>query len=245
MKFVSAICALSLLILTGCGTGEESRRTLRVFAAASLSDVFAEVKTAFSESDPDVDLQFSFAGSADLVSQISEGAPADVVATADEATMSTLRGQELLADAPTVFAANTLTLAVGKGNPKSIRTSADLDGKALVVCAPQVPCGAATTKWAKTSGTVLNPVSEENSVTDVLGKVRSGQADAGIVYVTDVRRAESEVDQVELPGSDAAVNRYPAAAVKGGNQADAAAFIDFLRSAEARKILTGAGFTTP
>ncbi len=245
MKFVSAACALSLLVLSGCGAGGEPRRTLTVFAAASLSEVFTDISTAFGEAAPDVDVRFSFGGSADLVAQISEGAPADVVATADEATMDTLQDAGLLAGEPGVFAANSLTLAVGEGNPASIRSASDLDAASLVVCAPQVPCGAATRRWAESTGIALDPVSEENSVTDVLGKVRAGQADAGIVYVTDVRRADSEVDRVDLAGAELAANRYPAAAVKDGNRTDAEEFVRFLRSEKSRQILSDAGFGTP
>ncbi|GAA1844153.1 molybdate ABC transporter substrate-binding protein [Brevibacterium marinum] len=251
MKFLSAACILALLSLTACSTGSDSdsesgKTTLTVFAAASLTDVFADVAEEFNSTEPDIEVKFSFAGSSDLVAQISEGAPADVIATADEATMDTLAGDELLAGAPEIFASNTLTLAVPEGNPEDIETSNDFTGKDLVVCAPQVPCGAATNKWAKQNQVSLDPVSEENSVTDVLGKVSSGQADAGIVYVTDVARADSAVEQVELDGAEKVVNRYPAAAVGASeNTKEADAFIRFLRSEKAARLLEDAGFSTP
>lgn len=217
-----------------------------MFAAASLTEVFDEIATEFKKTEPNTDVTFSFAGSSDLVSQITEGAPADVIATADEKTMDGLAGDGLLAGDPEIFASNTLTLAVAPGNPKNIRTSKDFAGNDLVVCAPQVPCGAATEKWAKQNDVTLDPASEENSVTDVLGKVSAGQADAGIVYVTDVARADGSVEQVDLDGADKVVNQYPAATVKASeNQEQADAFVTFLRSDAAVKLLKDAGFSTP
>lgn len=252
MKFLSAACIVALLSLTACSTGTDSdspseeKTTLTVFAAASLTEVFGEVAEEFSKAEPDVDVKFSFAGSSDLVAQISEGAPADVIATADEKTMDTLADGDLLAGQPSIFASNTLTLAVPDGNPGNIETSKDFDGRDLVVCAPQVPCGAATQTWAKKNAVTLDPVSEENSVTDVLGKVSAGQADAGIVYVTDVARAGGDVEEVELDGADKVINRYPAATVDASDHKDAAdAFVTFLLSKEATRSLTDAGFSSP
>lgn len=128
MKYLSAVCIVALLSLTACSSGTDSnsdsqeKTTLTVFAAASLTEVFADVAEEFSAVEPDVDVRFSFAGSSDLVAQISEGAPADVIATADESTMNTLNGDDLLTGEPSVFASNTLTLAVPSGNPGSIET---------------------------------------------------------------------------------------------------------------------------
>lgn len=251
MKYLSAACIVALLSLTACSGGAESnsdseeKTTLTVFAAASLTEVFADVAEEFSAVDPDVDVRFSFAGSSDLVAQISEGAPADVIATADESTMDTLAGDDLLAGEPSVFASNTLTLAVPNSNPENIESSQDLPGTDLVICAPQVPCGAATGKWAQLNDVSLDPVSEENSVTDVLGKVSAGQADAGIVYVTDIARAGGDVDQVELDGADAVINKYPAATVDASeNKDEADAFVNFLQSKQAARLLEGAGFST-
>ena len=251
-KSIVALCTVALLTLSACSTGSESsggsaeKTTLTVFAAASLTEVFDEIATEFKKTEPNTDVTFSFAGSSDLVSQITEGAPADVIATADEKTMDGLAGDGLLAGDPQIFASNTLTLAVAPGNPKNIRTSKDFAGNDLVVCAPQVPCGAATEKWAKQNDVTLDPASEENSVTDVLGKVSAGQADAGIVYVTDVARADGSVEQVDLDGADKVVNQYPAATVKASeNQEQADAFVTFLQSDAAVKLLKEAGFSTP
>lgn len=252
MKYLSAACIVAVLSLTACSSGTESdsesgeNTTLTVFAAASLTEVFEDIAEDFTKTETGVDVKFSFAGSSDLVAQISEGAPADVIATADETTMDTLAADDLLAGEPSNFASNTLTLAVPEGNPGDISSSQDFAGKDLVVCAPQVPCGAATQKWAKQNAVTLDPASEENSVTDVLGKVSAGQADAGIVYVTDVARADSDVEEVELDGADKVINKYPAATVDASENKDAAdAFVTFLQSDVAAKRLKDAGFSTP
>ena len=252
MKYLSAACIVALLSLSACSNADDAdsdsteTTTVTVFAAASLTEVFADVAEEFTKTEPDVEVRFSFAGSSDLVAQISEGAPADVIATADETTMDTLAGDELLAEKPQVFASNTLTLAVPEGNPDSIASSKDFLGKDLVVCAPQVPCGAATGDWAQRNDVRLEPVSEENSVTDVLGKVRAGQADAGIVYVSDIARADSEVDQVDLDGADAVVNKYPAATVGASeNKEEADGFVTFLQSDQAAELFADAGFSPP
>lgn len=126
-------------------------------------------------------MEFSFAGSSDLVTQLTQGAPADVFASADTKNMDKARQAGLLAGAPVNFASNTLTIAVAPGNPKGIKTFQDLakPGLNVVVCAPQVPCGSATQNVENKTGVTLTPVSEESSVTDVLNKITSGQADAG------------------------------------------------------------------
>ncbi|WP_166971583.1 molybdate ABC transporter substrate-binding protein [Brevibacterium atlanticum] len=254
-KTLIGLCAVAALTLTACssgsstdaGGGSAEKTEITVFAAASLTDVFADIADKFTKQNPEVsDVKFSFAGSSDLVSQISEGAPADVIATADEKNMKTLEGDDLLAGEPKIFASNTLALAVGKGNPEKITTPKDFAGKDLVICAPQVPCGSATEKWADQNDVKLDPKSEENSVTDVLGKVSSGQADAGIVYVTDIPRGDGEVEMVDLEGADKVVNQYPAATVKDSeHQNEADAFVDYLQSDTAVKMLKDAGFATP
>ncbi|AMT93847.1 MULTISPECIES: molybdate ABC transporter substrate-binding protein [Brevibacterium] len=249
-KTLLGLCTVAALTLTACSSGPDSGAEadepteITVFAAASLTEVFEDIADEFKAADENApDVKFSFAGSSDLVSQISEGAPADVVATADEKTMKTLKSDDLLAGDTEMFASNTLTLAVADGNPKAIKSSEDFTGNDLVVCAPQVPCGAATQKWAELNDVALDPVSEENSVTDVLGKVSAGQADAGIVYVTDIARADGEVEQVELDGADKVINKYPAATVKASeNQKQADAFVKFLGSDTAQKLLRDAGF---
>lgn len=249
-KSLLGLCTVAALTLTACSSGSDPHaeadepEEITVFAAASLTEVFDDIADEYTAADPNApDVKFSFAGSSDLVSQISEGAPADVIATADETTMDTLASDDLLAGEPEMFASNTLTLAVAEGNPQAITSSKDFSGNDLVVCAPQVPCGAATQKWADLNDVALDPVSEENSVTDVLGKVSAGQADAGIVYVTDIARGGGKVEQVDLDGADKVINKYPAATVRASeNQDQADDFVKFLGSDRAQKLLRDAGF---
>lgn len=222
--------------------------SITVFAAASLKKTFTSLGTDFEQAHPGVTVTFNFAGSADLVSQITEGAPADVFASADLANMAKVTDAELAEGTPVNFATNVLTIAVPPGNPAQITSFADLakPGVKTVVCAPQVPCGAATVTIETATGITLTPVSEESSVTDVLGKVSSGEADAGLVYVTDVAAAGSSVDSVDLPEADAAVNTYPIAALKASaSAAVAAAFVDFVTGPTGQKTLSAAGFGAP
>lgn len=243
--------------LSGCsghggGAGEAGRaeagQTLTVFAAASLKPVFTELAADFEAAHPGTAVRLSFAGSSDLATQISQGAPADVFASADTRNMARLADASLLAGPARNFASNTLTIAVPPANPAAVGSLADLarPGVRLVVCAPQVPCGAAAKTAEKAAGVTLKPVSEETSVTDVLGKVTSGQADAGLVYVTDVRAAAGKVQGIDFPEAREAVNTYPMATVAASrNQELAAEFTELVTGAAGRQVLAAAGFGTP
>jgi len=187
----------------------------------------------------------TFAGSSDLATQISEGAPADVFASADTRTMARLQDDGRLAGDPVDFASNILELAVPPDNPADIASLADAarPGVKTVVCAQQVPCGAATAQVEELSGVHLSPVSEEASVTDVLGKITSGQADAGLVYATDVQRAGEAVLGIGVPEAADVVNTYPIAFLTDAADPDAArSFVDFVAGPEARVVLEAAGF---
>jgi len=222
--------------------------TLTVYAAASLKKTFTGLATRFEASHPGTKVTLNFAGSSDLATQISQGAPADVFASADTKNMAKLSDASLLDGEPTNFATNVLEIAVPPANPASVWSLADLakPGVKVVVCAPQVPCGAATEKVEKASGTTLKPVSEEASVTDVLGKVTSGEADAGLVYVTDVKTAGSKVKGITFPEASQAVNTYPIATVgPSKNKELARAFIELVIGSEGRKVLADAGFGAP
>ncbi|MEL7977100.1 molybdate ABC transporter substrate-binding protein [Isoptericola sp. F-RaC21] len=247
----AGVVALGIAALAGCGSASAGDgaddATLTVFAAASLKDSFEDLAAQFEAAHDGVDVQLSFAGSSDLVAQIQQGAPADVFASADTANMDKLVADDLVGD-PRDFATNTLEIAVPPGNPAGVETLADLadpDVK-LVLCAPEVPCGAASAKVAETAGLDLRPVSEEQSVTDVLGKVTAGEADAGLVYLTDVAAAGDDVEGVEFPESAEAVNTYPIAPVVGAAQADLAQeFIELVLSDDGRQALAGYGFGAP
>jgi molybdate transport system substrate-binding protein len=241
---------LSLALLSGCASSNtpSTPSKIIVFAAASLKKSFTEIGEQLKTDNPGADVEFSFAGSSDLVTQLSQGAPADVFASADTANMNKAAQAGLLAGNPVNFASNTLTIAVAPGNPKSITSFRDLakPGLSVVVCAPQVPCGSATQKVEQATGVKLAPVSEESSVTDVLNKVLTGQADAGLVYGTDALAAGSKVQSVPFPESAAAVNTYPIAVLQESRNADLARkFIDAVTGAAGQKVLTANGFAKP
>lgn len=260
-----AAAAALVLALAGCGTAatgstttggagapSSGQRSITVFAAASLKRSFSMLGQQFQTAHPGVTVAFSFAGSSDLAAQITQGAPADVFASADTRTMDKVTGPGLTDGAAKVFATNALTIAVRPGNPTGITGLADLakPGVKLVLCAPQVPCGAAAQTAAKAagngSGVTLSPVSEESNVTDVLGKVISGEADAGLVYTTDVKGTGGKVEGVAFPESSAAVNQYPIAALRGSKDAALAhEFADYVSGPEGRKVLADAGFGAP
>lgn len=238
-------CAVSGAGNAGQG---EAGKTLTVFAAASLKAPFTEIAAGFEEEHPGTRLRLSFAGSSDLAAQLEQGAPADVFASADATNMVRLQEAQLVEGSPRNFATNVLTIAVPPANPASVSSFADLakPGVKVVVCAGQVPCGTATRTIERKTGVALKPVSEEASVTDVLGKVTSGEADAGLVYVTDIRTAGDRVKEIRFAEAAEAVNTYPIAAVRTGRNLDLATdFIDAVTGPTGQKILTDAGFGTP
>ena len=209
---------------------------------SSLTKTFTDLGKQFEAAHGGTSVRLSFGGSSDLVEQIQSGAPADVFAAADTKNMDKLGSD---AQDRKDFATNTLEIAVPPGNPAGIATFADLaePGVKLVICAPEVPCGTATSAIAEKAGVRLQPVSQEQSVTDVLGKVTSGEADAGVVYVTDVKGAGDSVEGVTFPEASSAVNTYPIATVKDSPHEDLAReFVDFVVGAQGQKVLAAAGF---
>ncbi|GAA4728387.1 molybdate ABC transporter substrate-binding protein [Pedococcus ginsenosidimutans] len=218
---------------------------ITVFAAASLKKTFTRIGADFEKAHPGTKVTFSFAGSSDLVAQIQQGAPADVFASADTKNMDRVTADSLTAAPPVVFASNTLEIAVPKGNPAHIASLADLakPGVKVVLCAPAVPCGSAAAKVEQAAGIDIEPVSEEQSVTDVLGKVTAGEADAGLVYVTDVKGASGGVQGITFAQSSAAENSYPIAALKASrNPALADAFVRAVTGDAGQQVLAAAGF---
>ena len=217
---------------------------LNVYAAASLTETFEELESSYEAAYPDVDVRFNFAGSQDLVAQLSEGADVDVLATANESTMKKAADAGQV-DAQTLFASNSLTLITTPGNPAGVTgLDSSLDGVKLVICAPEVPCGKLTQTLTEKLGVTLSPVSEEQAVTDVRGKVSSGQADAGIVYKTDALAEGDAVETIDIAGADEAVNKYPIALVTASTKKDAGQkWIDLVLSPEGQALLGEAGFT--
>jgi molybdate transport system substrate-binding protein len=252
---VAAVAAVLALVVAGCGSPQQGSPTsaavggkLIVFAAASLKKSFTQIGEQFKADNPGSGIEFSFAGSSDLVTQLTQGAPADVFASADTKNMDKAAQADLLSGNPVDFASNTLTIVVAPGNPDKVASLRDLTapGLSVVVCAPQVPCGSATEKVEKASGVQLNPVSEESQVTDVLNKVTSGQADAGLVYVSDARAAGNAVTAVGFPEAGQAVNTYPIASLKQSTKPELARrFVDLVTGEEGQKILAADGFAKP
>ncbi len=219
-----------------------------VFAAASLKPAFTQLSQQFKTDNPGSGVEFEFAGSSELATQLTQGATADVFASADTAQMDTVVKAGLLAGNPTNFAANTLVIVTAPGNPKKIGSFADLakPGINVVTCQQPVPCGAATQRIENSTGVRLNPVSEEPSVTDVLNKVTTGQADAALVYVTDAKSAGGKVTTVDFPEAAGAVNVYPIAVLKKAPQATTAQkFVTLVTSDAGQKVLAQSGFVKP
>ena len=263
---IAAVSMLSVLSLAACGGSASNSSTgaasgaasasasggagkatgkVTVLAAASLQGAFEEIEKTVEKDNPGLDVTFDFQGSQDLVSSLAGGNSADVLATANNSTMKTAAEQKLVGD-QTEFATNVLTLIVPKGNPKKITgLDSSLDGANLVICAPEVPCGEATKKLAEAQGITLKPVSEEQKVTDVRGKVESGEADAGIVYTTDAAAAKDKADKIDIPDGGV-VNHYPIApTAKPENPAGAQVFIDAVTGKTGQEILAKHGFGKP
>ncbi len=217
---------------------------LTVYAAASLGPAFEDLAAQFEADNPGIDVRpLVLDGSQVLATQIAEGAPADVFASADEQTMDRVTD---LVHAPAVFATNTLAIAVPPGNPAGIEGLADLAGAdvTVVLCAAEVPCGAASRALLDRAGIAFDPASEEQNVGAVLAKIDAAEADAGLVYRTDILRGD--VDEVAAEGSDEVVNRYPIAALRDARNPDAAdAFVALVRGETGQRILAEHGFGAP
>ena len=222
--------------------------SITVYGAASLQPTFTQLAAQFEDSNPGTTVKTTFNGSGVLATQIQQGAPADVFASADTTPMMTLQSANMLKGKPINFATNVLEIAVPPGNPAGIKTFADLanPGVKLVVCAPSQPCGAATVQMESVTGVKLNPVSEELSVTAVLTQVSTGQADAGLVYVTDVKSAGTTVEGVPFKESSEVVNTYPIATLSASTNVPLAqAFVKFVTGPTGQSVLKAAGFGKP
>ncbi|SFN26733.1 molybdate transport system substrate-binding protein [Actinomadura madurae] len=255
-KRIAPAAALLLAAAAGCGdTGGASGtgsggggRTLTVFAAASLTEVFGSLGKTFETAHPGVQVRFNFGGSSTLAQQITQGAPADVFAAASPATMTTVTGAGDAAGAPAVFTKNRLVIAVPKDNPGRVAAVGDLarPGLKIVLCAVRVPCGAAAETALGAAGVRVRPASREQDVKAVLTKVGLGEADAGLVYRTDARAAGGTVTGIEFPEAAKAVNDYPIVEVaKAPQSALAKEFIRLVLGSQGKAALTGAGFEAP
>jgi molybdate transport system substrate-binding protein len=221
---------------------------ITVFAAASLTTAFTEVGEAFMAAHPDAEVSFNFASSSDLVTQIDQGAPADVYASADQANMTKLVDAGGNAGDPAIFATNSLQIIVEPGNPKQINGVADLARPDLiyVTCAPEVPIGAYAAQVLAQADVSVTPASLEENVKGIVTKVTLGEADAGIVYATDVLAAGDDAEGVEIPAEINVSASYPMVVTdEAPNPQGGQAFVEFVLGASGQQILASHGFSAP
>lgn len=260
---VAGAGAAALLALSACSSSSASSKdaaatpasgsakpsgTVTVFAAASLQESFTALGKEFERQHPGTRISFGFGGSDTLAASITGGAPADVFAAASPKTMATVTDAADVAGTPVTFVRNQLEIATLPGNPDKVSSLKDLtrSGLKVVLCDKTVPCGAAAQKALDASKLKLTPVSYEQDVKSALTKVELKEADASVVYKTDVKAAGDKVEGVEFPESANAINDYPIALLKDApNAAAAQAFIQLVKSAEGQKVLSGAGFLKP
>ncbi|MBL9075931.1 MAG: molybdate ABC transporter substrate-binding protein [Planctomycetes bacterium] len=237
-----------MLLLAACGSGDSAAapRRVVVFAASSLTAAFEALATGFEQRHPGVDVELHFAGTPQLVLQLREGAPADVFAAADTVHMQKVVAAGRTAAAPATFARNGLAIVVAAGNPKGVASLADLARGDLRValCGPEVPAGRYARQALAQAGVTVRSLSDEPNVKALLGKVRLGELDAGIVYRTDTR--DPGVTGIDLAAAHDVVAEYPIAALTNGPAADlAGAFVGYVCSADGARVLAGFGFRGP
>ena len=222
--------------------------TVVVFAAASLNGAFDKIGAQFEKANPGVTVKFNYAGSSSLVTSIKQGAPADVFASANTANMTAVTDGHLASGTPKVFARNQAEIMVEAGNPKKIASVSDLANPAVkvVLCAPEVPCGSLAKQVFSKASVTVKPVSEETSVSGVVTKISLGEADAGLVYVTDVKAGGGKVTGVAVPASQNVVVDYPITELGDApNAAGAAAFMAYVLSPPGQAVLASFGFISP
>lgn len=263
-RALSVLSIAAALALTACGSSGDAPSgtvaepstspagdltgTLVVFAAASLTDVFGALGDGLMAANPDLDVQFNFASSSALAAQITQGAPADVFASANQPQMAVVTDAGLEGEEPTVFTENVLEIAVPEGNPGEVSGLADFERPelALAVCAPDVPCGAAAATVFEAAGVSAVPDTQEEDVRAALTKVELGEVDAALVYASDVQSAGSAVEGIEFPEAEDAVNEYPICSLAAAPNPEAAqAFLDLVLSEAGQEALETAGFRAP
>ena len=246
------------LLLAGCSApsaaptattpADPLKGTVTVLAAASLTEVYGDLAARFEKLHPNVTITESFGGSSALAAQIVQGAPADIFATANEATMKTVTDAGLADGTPVVYATNVLTLVVPPSNPAGVTSVADLakPGVKVALCDKTVPCGSAAIGLLAAEKLTVTPVTLETDVKAVLTKVELNEVDAGLVYVTDAKTAGDKVKQIAVPDAANVVNRYPIVVLSGStNKSAARAFEQFILSPTGLAALKQAGFGAP
>ena len=249
---LAAVLAVAALALAACGGDDRpsggssgSSNEIKVFAAASLTAAFTELGQQYTSANGGTKVTFNFAGSQALATQIQQSAPADVFASADLANMDKVKD---LVGTPKSFASNLLAIVVEKGNPKGVKGLDDLGdgGLKVVLAAEEVPAGRYAKQILDKAGVSVTPVSQEDNVKAVVTKVSLGEADAGIVYVTDVSAGGDKVEGVDIPETENVTATYPIATVKASTAQDKAqAFMDQVHSAQGQQVLEQSGFLPP
>jgi len=247
-RIAAGAAALALTAsLTACGGNDAAtpdHHVLRVLAASSLTDVFTGFEKTFEAAHPGVDVQLSFGSSTDLAAQAADGAPGDVLATADHDSM--VSAGDVALDHDDEFATNVLVIATPAGNPQHIASLADLVGKTWVRCDPDAPCGKVADKVLAAQHVTAQPASNEPDARSTLDKVVSGEADAGLVYATDAKSAGKDVTAVAIPGADQAMAQYYISALKQTTDATLAAdWVSLVTGADGQAALAKAGFGKP
>ena len=243
----SALVLALLLPLAGCGSGDDessSQGELTVLAASSLTDVYEELATSFEEQS-DVDVTFSFGSSTDLAEQAADGAPGDVLSTADSTSMQTAEDADVTGEVVD-FATNVMVIVTPAGNPAGIQSLDDLEGATWVRCADEVPCGRVAQGVLEDNDITAEPASLEEDVRSTLDKVISGEADAGLVYASDAVAAGDGVETIEIPGAEEQLTTYYTTTLEQSEDAEMAQkWTDLVTSEEGGAALTEAGFTLP
>ena len=233
------------VIFAGCASSDDTTMSLRIAATSSLTEVFNDIGEQFMQANPDITIAFNFASSSDLALQISQGLPADVFASADVKNMAKVTDAGLLHGKPVAFATNSLEIVVEKGNPLFIDSLAQLADPSLlfVTCPIEVPIGGYTAEVLRNAGVTVTPASLEENVKGILTKVALGEADAGIVYRTDILAAGNSVTGVPIADNVNVTTKYLVGALRDSQNQDASQrFIIFLSSEQGQKIFSQFGF---
>lgn len=242
MKRLSILILLFPLAACGGGdAGDSSSHTITVLAASSLTDVYGELAKKF-EADHDATVKFSFGSSTDLAQQAADGAPGDVLATADQTSMQIAEDAKVTGD-PQTFATNQLVIVVPQGNPAGITSLADLDGSTWVRCVDDAPCGKVAVAVLGDNDITAKPASLEEDVRSVLDKVTSDEADAGLVYASDAKAAGDAVETIPIAGSEQEITTYYVTTLdQSGDSSLARAWVELVTSPEGQRALHQAGF---
>lgn len=233
------------MIFAGCARADDTTTSLRIAATSSLTEVFNDIGEQFMQANPDITIAFNFASSSDLALQISQGLPADVFASADVKNMAKVTDAGLLHGQPVAFATNSLEIVVEKGNPLHIDSLAQLADSSLlfVTCPIEVPIGGYTAEVLRNAGVTVTPASLEENVKGILTKVALGEADAGIVYRTDILAAGNSVTGVPIAANVNITTKYLVGSLRDSRDQDASQrFILFLNSDQGQKIFSQFGF---